>query len=131
MFISPLFKSDAAEDYINDKKNPYSILFLPSSSASGYLRFKELTDPLVLILLENGFTHYNAVSIEAVHEFKEKKEIFIEEGVAFFIGEDVSIVNKDFDDEKFEESFKKFKIPKKGSGGRETDYSCEGCCVIL
>ncbi|KAJ2887321.1 hypothetical protein H4R27_000120 [Coemansia aciculifera] len=135
MFIKPLLTAGAAEDFVKKAENKYCIIFLPSASASGYLRFKQLTDPLVLILLEHGANAvpYNALAIEGVAEFKEKKEILIDEGIAFFVDQEVTIMNKTFDYEKFEDSLKKFKNPvakTTSSAGYQPDYNCS-CCVIL
>ncbi|KAJ2058084.1 hypothetical protein GGI17_005250 [Coemansia sp. S146] len=135
MFTQPLLTAGDAENFVKKDTNKYCVIFLPSASATGYLRFKQLTDPLVLILLEYGINAvpFNALAIEGIPEFKEKKEILIDEGVAFFVDQEVTIMNKSFDPEKFQDSLKKFKNPtatNTSSAGYQPDYNCS-CCVIL
>ncbi|KAJ2487005.1 hypothetical protein IWW37_005409 [Coemansia sp. RSA 2050] len=135
MFIKPLLTCGDAEKYVKGNKKK-KIIFLPNASADGYLKFKNQTNPLVLILLEeaNKGIEFTALAIEGVKDFKEKKEILIDEGVAFFGSEEATIVNKDFDPENFIKSLEKFKNPTAKpaatSKGREKDYDCT-CCVIL
>ncbi|KAJ1818741.1 hypothetical protein LPJ60_004163, partial [Coemansia sp. RSA 2675] len=89
MFIKPLLSCGDAEKYVKGNKKK-KIIFLPNANADGYLKFKNQTNPLVLILLEEAYKgiEFTALAIEGVKEFKEKKEILIDEGIAFFDSED-------------------------------------------
>ncbi|KAJ2744489.1 hypothetical protein GGI20_002927 [Coemansia sp. BCRC 34301] len=120
MFINPLLTAKDAENFVKDKKTKYTIVFLPAENG-GYLKFREKTDLLVLILLEAGKdgVPFSALANDGLADFKEKKEIFIDEGVVFFVDGEVSIAMKGFDHVEFEKNLAKFKTPKAptGSGG--------------
>lgn len=128
MFPKPLKTYDDVKGML--ESNKYSIIFFPSAKAQGYYAFRKLCQPLVMHLMVENIEYYNGLMIDAVNEFTLKSEINeTADGVAFFVGKELSITQRGFDVDAFKTNLAKFKTLK--SKKEPEPDCCTECCVIL